>query len=407
MTERERRRKVVDYLRSGKAEDAAHELARSREPYPGDGILHHAIGLAFASRGTLNRAREELEVAAEIGSGSADILADLAQVRLAQGETEASIEAAEKALAVKPDLPLARFTLGRACFAAECARQARRHPQPGPGHQFPLIDARTPVYLRAMREMEAALESAPPFANAVRAALAFAYLRAGHYHAAAEQLRGELTELPPEEEAERVGLRLLHVEYEILREDYWAIDEANLPAIQQAAQEPEASPEAKLRLAHACAALGDEDGLASALVSARAAGYQPRSAHIARAAGETRLYRQVSDSHLLIAGGLECIIDDELRFLPFAALQAVVLGPPGAWRTAEIRFTSGREAQAVVSVLYRLSLRSPSDLIQSGRFTQFSYAPGETRYAHAIGVRNLATDDGVVPFSEVESLDFC
>ena len=407
MTERERRRRVVDYLRSGRAEEAADELAQSREVYPGDGMLHHAIGLAFASRGTLKHAREELETAAEIGPQSPDILADLAQVRLAQGDAGEAMEAAEQALSLKPDLPLARFTLGRAFLAAECARQARRQPAPEPGNRFALIDGRTPAYLRAMREMEAALEAAPPFARAVRGALAFAYLRAGHYHAAAEQLRGELAELPPGEEAELVRARLSHVQYEIVREDHWDIGEADLPMIRQAAEAVDASPEAKFRLAHAHAALGDEEGLTPALAAALAAGYQPRSAHIARSAGETRLYREVSDSHLLIAGGLECIIEDELRFLPFASIESVVLGQPAPWRSAEVRFASGAEAQVVIPSLYRLSLRSPSDLIQSGRFTQFSYAPGETRYAHAIGVRNLATDDGVIPFAEVESLEFC
>ncbi|UCC67578.1 MAG: hypothetical protein JSV79_10700, partial [Armatimonadota bacterium] len=280
-------------------------------------------------------------------------------------------------------------------------------PTPEPGHRFALIDGRTPAYLRAMREMEAALEAAPPFARAGRGALAFAYLRAGHYHAAAEQLRGELVDLPPGEEADRVRARLSHMQHEIVREDHWDIGEADLPTIQQAAQAAEASPEAKLRLAHACAVLGREKEMASALATAHAAGYQPRSAHIARSAGESRLYREVSDAHLLIAGALECIIEDELRFLPFASIEAVVLGQAAPWRSAEVRFASGAEAQVIIPSLYRLSLRSPSDLIQSGRFTQFSYAPGETRYAYAIGVRNLATDDGVVPFAEVESLEFC
>jgi len=400
MSERDRRRRVVDHLRSGRAEDAADELAGSREPYPGDGLLHHAIGLAFASRGTLQRARDELEVAAEMQPPSANILADLAQVRLAQGDAGTAIEAAEQALEVDSNLPLARFTLGRACFVAECAQQARRQQQLQPGQHFPLIDGRTSAYLRAMREMEAALEAAPPFAGAVRATLAFAYMRAGHYHAAAEQLHAQLDELAPGEEADQARDRLSNVEREILRESYWSIEESALPAIQEAAEAAASSPEAKLRLAHAYAMLGHHEGLASALSAAHAAGYEPRSAYIARVAGESRVYREASDSHLLIAGGLE------LRFLPFASLQSVVLGQPGPWRTAEVTFASGDTVEAIVPTLYRLSLRSPSDLIQSGRFTQFSYPPGETRYAHAVGIRNLATDDGVVSFAEVDSIEF-
>ena len=406
MTERERRRRIVDYLRSGKSEDAAAELAASREAYPGDGMLHHAIGLAFASRGTLDRARDQLEAAAKLGPESADILADLAQVRLAQGDVQGAIEAAESALALNPKVALARFTLGRACLSAECARQARGHRQPSGGHAFPLIDGRTPLYLRAMREMEGALEALPPFANAVRGALAFAYLRAGHYHAAAEQLKAELDELPPGEEADRVRTRLLHSEHEIVRERYWSPDELDVEAMEEAGRAPDAAPETVLRLAHAYAVCEDEDAMESALGRALALAYHPRTALVSRTVGEGRFYQQVSDAHVLIAGGLECIMGGELRFLPFSALESVTLAQSGLWRSAAVRFTSGEEADVVVPSLYRLSLRSPNDLIQSGRFTQFSYAPGETRYAHAIGVRNLATEDGTIPFGEVAAIEF-
>ena len=406
MTERERRRKVVDYLRAGNAEGAADELAASREAYPGDGLLHHAIGLAFASRGTLGRAREQLEAAAELGPESGEILADLAQVRLAQGEAQPAIEAAEQALALHPDLALARFTLGRACLVVECARQARRAPQAPPGHDFPVIDGRTPLYLRAMREMEAALELAPPFTSAVRAALAFAYIRAGHYHAAAAQLNAELSELPPGREADRVRTRLLHAECDVARERYWAIERSDLPAIRRAARASDAAPERRLRLAHAYAALGREDKLSQTLAEARDAGYRPRAARVSRLTGDVRLYRELSDVHLLIAGGLECVLEDQLRFIPFASLEHIALGEQGVWREAELRLASGEAAAAAVPTLYRLSVQSPSELIQSGRFTQFSYPPGETRYASALGTRNLTTEDGLIPLTEVTAIEF-
>jgi len=406
MTERDRRRRIVEYLQAGRTEEAASELAGCHESYPGDGVLHHAIGLAFASRGTLEAARQQLEAAARLSPHSAEIVADLAQVRLAQGQAQEAIEAAEQALSLYPDLPIARFTLGRACFALECARQAR-HPAPAErGQHFPLLDGRAPLYLRALREMEAVFDAAPAFARAVHGALAFAYLRAGHYHAAADQLRAELAQLPPGEEADRVRARLLYVEYEIVREQYWAVEELDLSKIQRAAEAPDASPEAKLRLAHAYAVLEDGERLIAALRRARAAGYEPRTARISRR-GEERTYQTVSDAHLLIAGGLECILEDELRFLPFCGIAAIAFAPPAPWREAEAELATGERVEVVVPVLYRFSARSPSDLIQSGRFTQFRFAPGESRYAHAIGTRNLVTDAGAIPFTEIDSIAFC
>lgn len=406
MTERERRQRVVEHLRAGRTDDAAQELAASRETYPGDDILHHAIGLAFAARGVLPPAREQLETAAQLSPESSQIIADLAQVRLAQGEAHEAIGVAEQALALDPDMPLARFTLGRALLAAECTRQARRPPPPEPGFHFPVVDGRTPSYLRALREMETALDAQPPFVTAVRGALAFAYTRAGHFHAAAQQLRLTLPELPAGEEAEQLQTRLTQVEYEIARERYWEIESQDLSAIEDAAQAQDVPPAAQLRLAHAYTALGRDDAVPSAAAEAREAGYGPRDARIRWRTGEERSCRNLSDVHLLIAGGIECIIDDELRFLPFSSLQSVTLHEAQAWTSADVRFASGEETKAVVPALYRLSIRSPNDLIQSGRFTQFSYAPGETRYACAIGTRNLTADSGLIPFPDIESISF-
>jgi len=406
MTERERRSRIIDYLRAGKADAAANELASSREFYPGDGALHHAIGLAFASSGTLDRAREQLETALKLSPNSAEILSDLAQVWLAQGQTDEGIQAAEQALEIEPELPIAHFTLGRACFVTECARQARRSAHQEPGCDFPLIDGRTPLYLRAQQEMEAALYASPPFLPAVRAALSFAYLRAGHYHAAAEQLSAQLADLPPGEEADRSRARLQTVECEIVRERYWAMDSHDLPRLERLADGPDGSAEARLRLAHAHAVLADEEALAAALSRALDAGYQPRAARISRDTAANHSHEAVSDVHVLIAGGLECIADNALRFLPFRIIDSVAFGPPSAWRSAEIVLNTGDRLDALVPSLYRLSLRSSNDLIQSGRFTQFRYAPGESRYARAIGTRNLGTEDGVIPFTEVEAIHF-
>lgn len=403
MTERERRQQVIDHLRAGEARDAAEKLAGSREPYPGDGLLHHAIGLALASDGTLGPAGEQLETAARLSPDSSVILADLSQVRLAQGKPEEAIEVAERALELDPDLPLAHFTLGRACLAADCARQARNPSGRDPSFEFPLIDGRSPLYLRAVREMESAVYAKPDFVDAVRAALAFAYVRAGHFHAALEQLRQQFAEAGQGEQAERVGHRLRCVEYEVAREGYWG-----------AVAEPERRPhagrdgdaESLLRLAHALSVSGDTSGFAHALAQARSAGYLPRSAVVSRFDAEDEVFREVSDVHVLIAGGLECVLDGELRFLPFEQLQAISLAPPAAWRQGVVELSSGETIEVAVPNLYRLSLRSPNDLIQSGRFTQFRYGPGETRYAQAIGTRNLATEDTVIPFTDVKTIAF-
>ena len=405
MSERERRRRIIEYLRSGKTDAAASELAGSREVYPGDGALHHVIGMAFAATGTLGPALEELETAAKLDPRSAQTLADLAQVQLARGDTESAIGSAEQAMALAPDLALARFTLGRACLAAEHASQARRPPSPLPGEHFPLADGRTPAYLRALREMETALDARPPFLDAVRAALTLAYQRAGHYHAAWEQLRSRLAEQPMDRETNEIEARLQNVSNEIIRERYWAMEEADLPGIERAARAPEARPEAKLRLAHAYAAVGQDERLAAALAQARQSGYHPADAEVTRT-GDRRRYAGTSDAHVLIGGGLECVIDEQLRFLPYAGIRSIRCGEPRLWREVSIEFADGGRAEGLAPALYRLSLRSPSEFIQSGRFTQLSYGPGETRYAYAIGARNLISDSGVIPFAEVESVVF-
>lgn len=406
MSERERRQRIIEHLQQGNTREAADEMAGRREQYPGDGLLHHAIGLAFASQGTLTPAREQLEAAVELAPDSADIVADLAQVCLAQGEVERAIERAERALELAPGSAVAHFTLGRACLAEDCAAQSRNPPRGQTDFDFPLIDGKTERYLRALREMEAALDAAPHFVAAVRGALAFAYLRAGHYHAALEQLEAQLQELPSGEEADRVADRLQSVRYEIARETYWALKTTELETLEQAASSANASPELKLRLAHVYAALGKHDELAQALAEARAADYQPRAAAVARSDGPESLVNELSDVHLLIAGGLECVVEDALRFLPFSELASVSFGPPAPWRPAEIETVGGDQLQAVVPSLYRLSLRSPNDLIQSGRFTQFRYSPGETRYALALGTRNFTSEEGIIPFTELTAIRF-
>jgi len=67
---------------------------------------------------------------------------------------------------------------------------------------------------------------------------------------------------------------------------------------------------------------------------------------------------------------------------------------------------SGERLAVVAPTLYRDSVRSPNELVQAGQFTQFSYGPGETCYAYAVGARNFISDSDMVAFSEVESLVF-
>ena len=404
MTERERRRRVIEFLRSGSTSDAADELAASREVYPGDGTLHHVIGMDFASTGTLNQALDELEIAAKLDPGAAPILADLAQGRLARGEIEQAAEAAEKAISLSPDSTLARFTLGRAYFMAESARQARRPAPPLPGERFSRIDGRAPLYLRAVEEMEAALDAAPPFVGAIRSALALAYQRAGHDHAALAQLRARLDDPAPDMEAEQGRTRVVELENEIIRERYW--EGLHPDGSSGAAQCSDTVAEDKLRLAHVYAAVGQAETALAAMAGARRAGYDARDCYVTRANDGWRLHPRLSDVHILIAGSLECVIDDELRFLPFGSIDRVRFGRYGLWRSADIDLTSGERLQALVPALYRLSAHSPNELIQTGQFAQFSYDPGETRYAHAIGARSFISEAGVLPFSEIASLAF-
>ncbi len=404
MTERERRRRVIELLRSGSTSEAAGELAGSREVYPGDGALHHVIGMAFASEGTLRKALDELETAAVMDPESAAILADLAQVRLARGETEAAAEAAEKATSISPDLAVARFTLGRAYFMAESVRQAKQHRPPTTGDRFPLIDGGATSYLRALEEMEAALDSTPSFAGAIRIALALAYQRAGHDHAALAQLRAQLAEPASQEETDQLHARIADLENEIIREQYWAgLEKRGLPGVEELR---EAGAEEKMRLAHAYAAGDSEEMARAALLEARRSGYEARECTVTRTNGATELYARFSDAHLLIAGGLECIVEGELRFVPFSDIHRVRFDRHGLWRSAEVEMASGERLTALVPALYRHSARSPNDLIQSGQFTQFRYGPGETRYAYAIGARSFISDAGAIAFSEIEGLAF-
>jgi protein involved in temperature-dependent protein secretion len=250
--------------------------------------------------------------------------------------------------------------------------------------------------------MEDALESAPPFSAAIRATLAFAYLRAGHHHAALEQLRAQLVELGSGEEAERVADRIHSLECEIARETYWSAIMESAPS----APGHDDDAELLLRAAHIAAVSGDEEAFAQAMARARAAGYAPRPAVVARSDAEDGIYQELSDVHSLIAGGLECVCEGALRFLPFAELDSVTLGPVTHWRAARLQLTSGDTLDVSVPLLYRHSIRSPNDVIQSGRFTQFKYSPGETRYARAIGSRNLATETGVIPFADVTAIRF-
>jgi protein involved in temperature-dependent protein secretion len=403
MTERERRQKIVGHLKAGEAQAAADALADSQEEYPGDGILHHAIGLALASDGTMDRARDQLESAARMSPDDAIVHADLAQVRLALGQSEEAIESAENAVELDPDLAVAHFTLGRAYLSSACAQQARNPLHNEPGFEFALVDGRTPAYLKAVRELETALEDKPPFLSSVRTALAFAYLRAGHFHAAREQLQSQLDELPPGEESDHVARRLQAVEHEIVREEYWSALDGS-PA--EELSPPRGEAEASLRHAHACAIAGDEAELSKAMAEALEAGYDARPGTIIQFTDQEDFHSEIADAHALIRGGLECVSAGELRFLPFQELQSVTLGAAAPWRTAQVILASGETLEVAVPLLYRLSLRSTNDLIQSGRFTQFRYDPGETRYALAIGTRNLATEQRVLPFSEVRSIVF-
>jgi protein involved in temperature-dependent protein secretion len=403
MTERERRQKIVDHLKAGQAQAAADTLAGSQEEYPGDSILHHAIGLALASDGTMGPACEQLEEAARLSPDAAIIHADLAQMRLALGKSEEAIESADNALELDPDLAVAHFTLGRAYLSSACAQQARNPLHNEPGFEFPLVDGRTPAYLRAVRELEMALEETPPFLDSVRTALAFAYLRAGHFHAAREQLEHQLDELPPGEESDRVAGRLQAVECEIVRETYWgALGGSSVDKLPPARTEAEAA----LRRAHVHAVGGDQAELAAVLDEAREVGYEARPGTIVQFTDQEEFFKEIADAHVLIQGGLECVSAGELRFLPYRELQSVTLGAAAPWRTAEVIFVSGETVEVTVPLLYRLSIRSPNDLIHSGRFTQFKYGPGETRYALAIGTRNLSTEQRVVPFTEVRSIAF-
>ena len=193
------------------------------------------------------------------------------------------------------------------------------------------------------------------------------------------------------------------MECEIARESYWAPDAAELARLEAIAG---SSPEAALRLVHAWIAAGQLEGTPEAMDQVRELGYAPRQAEVARTSQGREHCDAFSDVHLLIAGGLECVIAGSFRVLPFSELRGVTFAEVRPWRRARVELVTGEELHALVPMLYRFSLRSPSELIQSGRFTQFSYGPGENRWAYAMGARSFAADAGIIPAADIEVIAF-
>lgn len=97
-------------------------LRRQLAERPDDGFARFNLGLTLVSAGDLAGARETFERLLALASSplglplQAVAWMKLAELRLQEGAWPAAAAAAERALAIEPDLALARFTLGRALF---------------------------------------------------------------------------------------------------------------------------------------------------------------------------------------------------------------------------------------------------------------------------------------------------
>lgn len=97
-------------------------LRRQIDEHPDDGFTRFNLGLALMASGDAGTARAVFEAVAGLPATALprDLRAvawmKLAELRLADGAWRDAATAAERALAIEPDLALARFTLGRALF---------------------------------------------------------------------------------------------------------------------------------------------------------------------------------------------------------------------------------------------------------------------------------------------------
>lgn len=145
---------------------------------PGDLAVRRALGDAQARAGDMAAARRSYEALLEAAPDDADTLNNLAVVRLALKDVPGALRAADRALALRPQVPHIVGTAGWAAFhagqtdrALQLLRDARLRDPNNPGTRYFLgaVLAQQGRRGEAREELQAALSAGPGFAYAAEA----------------------------------------------------------------------------------------------------------------------------------------------------------------------------------------------------------------------------------------------
>jgi protein involved in temperature-dependent protein secretion len=162
-----------------------------------------------------------------------------------------------------------------------------------------------------------------------------------------------------------------------------------------------------LHVAVACAFVHDNEDLASQAKLRLAAG-DPVAGQLTLQSGETRRFKDITDSDDAIGRMLETYCGDGLLYFPFHSLRRIEVLPKTSFMDhlmSRVQITDDQgTALAYVPLLYAGSSTSPSPELRSGRGTVFQYL-GEARRGH--GQRDLMIDGGgLVGWHVISAIDF-
>jgi len=162
-----------------------------------------------------------------------------------------------------------------------------------------------------------------------------------------------------------------------------------------------------LHVAVACAFVHGNEDLANQ-AKLRLAASDPITGQLTLQTGETRRFKDITDSDDAIGRMLETYCGDGLLYFPFNSLRRVEVLPKTSFMDhlmPKVQITDEHgTALAYVPLLYAGSSTSPSPELRSGRGTVFQYL-GEARRGH--GQRDLMIDGGgLVGWHVISAIDF-
>jgi type VI secretion system protein ImpE len=142
---------------------------------------------------------------------------------------------------------------------------------------------------------------------------------------------------------------------------------------------------------------------------ARAAELRDRALEAAPAVGGTvngKAFEWIADADQRLGPMLEAVVEGKYYWVPFTRVAAIQIEPPRdlrdvVWLPANITWTTGTDAVALLPVRYPGSEKSPDAAIRLARRTDWQERDG---WATGLGQRLFATDADDVPLLEVRSL---